>query len=69
MILELEKVEREKKLRALELKIRMRRFHKLKDELNKVKTYLLSDIEQMEEYEDELSDELMQFKEELLSHN
>ena len=68
-MLELEKAEREKKLRALELKIRMRRFYKLKEELNRVKTYLLADIEQMADHHDELTGELLQIKEELLSHN
>ncbi|MCG8334044.1 MAG: hypothetical protein MJE63_05975 [Proteobacteria bacterium] len=68
-MLELEKFEREKKLRALELKIRMRRFYKLKEELNRVKTYLLADIEEMEEYQDDMSDELLQIKDELINHS
>ena len=68
-MLELEKSEREKKLRALELKIRMRRFYKLKEELNRVKTYLLADIEEMEEHQDDMSDELLQIKDELINHS
>jgi hypothetical protein len=67
-MLEQEKAEREKKLRALELKIRMRRFYKLNEELNRVKNYLLNDIAVMEETEDKLSDELKQIKDELLNH-
>lgn len=68
-MLQLEKAEREKKLRALELKIRMRRFYKLKEELNRVKTYLLADIEEMEEHQDDLSAELLQIKDELINHS
>ena len=68
MMTENEKVEREKKLRALELKIRMRRFYKLKEELNNVKNYLLNDINLIEESGDELSEELKQIKVELLNH-
>lgn len=67
-MLEQEKVEREKKLRALELKIRMRRFQKLKEELNRVKEYLLNDINQIEENETHLPEELAQIKTELLNH-
>lgn len=67
-MLDHEKAEREKKLRALELKIRMRRFYKLKEELNRVKNYLLNDIAAMEESEDKLSDEMKQIKSELLNH-
>lgn len=67
-MLQLEKAEREKKLRALELKIRMRRFYKLKEELNRVKTYLLADIEEMEEHHDDMPDELLQIKDELINH-
>ena len=63
-----EKADRERKLRALELKIRMRRFQKLKEELNRVKTYLLNDIEIMEQHEESLPDELKQIKNELLNH-
>ncbi len=67
-MLQLEKAERERKLRALELKIRMRRFYKLKEELNRVKTYLLADIEEMEDNQDDMSDELLQIKDELINH-
>ena len=67
-MLEDEKIEREKKLRALELKIRMRRFNKLKDELNRVKNYLLSDIEIMEKSGDEMTEEVRQMKADLLKH-
>lgn len=68
MSLDKNKAEREKKLRALELKIRMRRFQKLKDELSKVKKYLLTDIELIEEIGDDLPDELLKIKEELLAY-
>lgn len=68
-MLQKQKAEREQKLRALELKIRMRRFQKLKEELNRVKTYLLNDISIMENEEFHLSDELRQIKEELLNEN
>ena len=68
MSLHANKTEREKKLRALELKIRMRRFLKLKEELVKVKNYLLDDIEQLESIGDDLPEELVKIKEELLAH-
>ncbi len=68
MSLHANKTEREKKLRALELKIRMRRFLKLKEELEKVKNYLLDDIEQLESIGDDLPEELVKIKEELLAH-
>ena len=63
-----DKADRERKLRALELKIRMRRFQKLKEELNRVKNYLLNDIEIMEQHEESLPDELIKIKTELLNH-
>lgn len=65
---EAEKLERERKLRILELKIRMRRFQKLKEELNKVKEYLLNDIEMMENMGDELPKELQEIKDDLMHH-
>ncbi len=68
MSLNADKAEREKKLRALELKIRMRRFLKLKDELGKVKEYLLNDIELMEKMGDDLPEELIKIKEDLLAY-
>ena len=67
-MLENEKIEREKKLRALELKIRMRRFSKLKEELTRVKNYLLSDIDLMEKSGDEMTDDVKQIKAELLKY-
>ena len=66
MTLASEKAERENKLRALELKIRMRRFKKLKEELDRVKKYLLDDIEIIEQIGDELPPELRQIKDELI---
>lgn len=57
--------DRESKLRALELKIRMRRFHKLKDELFRVKDYLLNDISLIEQSGEVLPEELLQIREEL----
>ncbi|MBU2513599.1 hypothetical protein KJ966_19835 [bacterium] len=68
MPLNTDKAEREKKLRALELKIRMRRFLKLKDELVKVKEYLLADIELMEKMGDHLPEELLKIKKDLQAH-
>ncbi len=68
MSIEAEKIEREQKLRALELKIRMRRFNKLKDELHRVREYLLNDIEIMEKMGDEMPEELIKIKEELISY-
>ncbi|MCP4753098.1 MAG: hypothetical protein GY866_19595 [Proteobacteria bacterium] len=62
------KMERERKLRALELKIRMRKFEKLKRELDSVKNYLLSDIELMEQKGDELPEELKNIKADLMKY-
>ena len=42
-----QKKERERKLRALEIRIRMRKYAKLKQDLKNVKRYLISDIELM----------------------
>ena len=69
MNMELKKIEREKKLKTLELKIRMRRFQKLKEEIAKVKSFLLKDIDHMIESGEELSEELQQIKNELMSYS
>ncbi|MBU3918210.1 hypothetical protein KKA14_21985 [bacterium] len=60
---------REIKLRELELKIRMRRFLKLKSELLKVKDYLLNDIEQIEQLGNSLPKDLVEIKDELIRYN
>jgi len=57
--------ERERKLRALELRIRMRKYVKLKQDLENVKKYLISDIELMEQDGSELPEELSKIKDEL----
>ncbi len=57
--------EREKKLKTLELKIRMRRFQKLKEELMRVKEFLLNDIESIEKAGEKLPEEFEEIKEEL----
>ena len=58
--------ERERKLRALELRIRMRKYVKLKQDLENVKKYLISDIELMEKDGKDLPEELRQIKQELM---
>ncbi len=65
MIEDEEKIAREKKLRILELKIRMRRFEKLKREILNVKDYLLNDIILIEQEGEVLPDDLIKIKEEL----
>jgi len=59
--------ERERKLRALELRIRMRKYVKLKQDLENVKKYLISDIELMENDGKDLPVELKQIKKELIN--
>jgi len=59
--------ERERKLRALELRIRMRKYVKLKQDLENVKKYLISDIELMENDGKDLPEELRQIKQELMN--
>ena len=66
MLAEKEKLEREKKLRALEMKIRTRRFFKLKEELNRVRQSLLNDIEELEKTNEEIPGELQKIKMELM---
>ncbi len=68
MLAEKVKADREKKLKALEVKIRTRRFYKLKEELDRVKTYLLKDINEIEANEEGLPQELVKIKEELLHY-
>ena len=58
--------ERERKLRALELRIRMRKYVKLKQDLENVKKYLISDIELMEKDGKDLPEDLRQIKQELM---
>ena len=60
-----ETVAREKKLKALELKMRMRKFAKLAAEMHKTKEYLLNDIKRYEQAGDELPIELLKIREEL----
>lgn len=69
MGIDLKKTERENKLRTLELKIRMRRFQKLKEELLKVRSYLLNDIERMEQTGHNLPDDLQEIKNELIRYS
>ncbi len=69
MSIESENTDREIKLRELELKIRMRRFMKLKSELLKVKDYLLNDIRQIEQLGDSLPQDLIDIREELNKYN
>lgn len=59
------KDERERKLRALELKIRMKKYEKLKRELANVKKYLLSDIELLKQKGVKLPEELREIEAEL----
>ena len=59
--------ERERKLRALELRIRMRKYVKLKQDLENVKKYLISDIGLMEQDGRELPEELQEIKRELMN--
>ena len=61
------RLERERKLRALELRIRMRKYIKLKQDLENVKKYLISDIELMEKDRRDLPEELRKIKEELMN--
>jgi hypothetical protein len=69
MLAEKEKADREKKLKSLEVKIRTRRFYKLKEELDRVRDYLLKDIEELESTEEGLPQELNKIREELLQFN
>jgi len=59
--------DRERKLRALELRIRMRKYVKLKQDLENVKKYLINDIGLMENDGRDLPDELQEIKKELMN--
>lgn len=59
--------DRERKLRALELRIRMRKYVKLKQDLENVKKYLISDIGLMEKDGRDLPEELQEIKKELMN--
>jgi hypothetical protein len=57
--------EKERKLKALDLKIRIRKFKRLKEELSRVKEALLLDIETIEAYGDDFLKEFVSIKKDL----